>query len=86
MTTPTPTPTPSSTPPSLDCTIDYIINIVGDGWIRYTLCGGFTNYEYVVTSQSPYTLNACVEIGSLLPGFPFTDVAFFNITDMGTPC
>jgi hypothetical protein len=86
MTTPTPTPTPSSTPPSVDCTIDYIINIVGDGWIKYTTCGGFTNYEYVVTSQSPYTLNACVETGSLLPGFPFMDIAFFNITDIGTPC
>jgi hypothetical protein len=83
--TPTPTMTPSPTR-SLNCRRLTTINITDNGWLKYTTCDGSVNYEYVYTASSPLTFGLCVQEGSILPGFPYTDLAVFTITNPGTPC
>ena len=81
----TPTRTPTPTPSSLDCRINTILNITETGYIKYTLCNGTQQYAFVSTLGS-YTITACIQSGSVLPGFPFADVAIFTITSNGTSC
>lgn len=90
--TPTPTPglspTPSITPsatPSVNCRINTTLNITDTGWIKYTLCNGTQEYAYA-SSLGTYTITACIQLGSVLPGFPYADVAVFTITSNGTSC
>jgi hypothetical protein len=77
--------TPSPTR-SVNCYINTIINITDNGWLKYTTCDGSVNYEYVYTASSPLTFGVCVQQGSILPGFPYADLAAFTITSLGTPC
>jgi hypothetical protein len=83
--TPTPTPTPSSTR-TLNCGRLIQILITDNGWLKYTTCDGSVNYEYVTTAMSPLTFGLCVIQGSILPGFPYADLASFEILSTGTPC
>jgi hypothetical protein len=83
--TPTPTMTPTATR-SVNCHINTTINVTDNGWLKYTDCNGVQNYEYVYTAASPITFGVCVQDGSILPGFPYADLAAFTITTIGTPC
>jgi hypothetical protein len=83
--TPTPTMTPTATR-SVNCHINTTINVTDNGWLKYTTCTGVVNYEYVYTASSPLTFGVCVLDGSILPGFPYADLAAFTITSLGTPC
>jgi len=85
QTTPTPTMTPSPTR-SVNCYLNTTINITDNGWLKYTTCDGSVNYEYVYTASSPVMFGVCVQQGSILPGFPYADLAAFTITSLGTPC
>jgi hypothetical protein len=82
---PTPSITPSPTPSGIDCRINTILNITETGYIKYTLCNGTQQYAFVSTLGS-YTITACIQASSVLPGFPFADVAVFTITSNGTSC
>ena len=81
----TPTRTPTSTPPSLDCRINTTLNITKTGYIKYTLCNGTQQYQYI-SSLGSYTITPCIQLDSVIPGFPFADVAVFTITSNGTSC
>lgn len=81
---PTTTPTPTATP-SVDCRINTVLNITETGYIKYTLCTGIQEYAFV-SSTGSYTITPCIQLGSVLPGFPFADVAVFTITNNGTSC
>jgi hypothetical protein len=83
--TPTQTRTPTPTPPSIDCRINTILNITETGYIKYTLCNGTQQYQFINTLGS-YTITACIQSGSVIPGFPFADLALFTITSNGTTC
>ena len=97
---PTPTPTPSSTPsvvtptptpsptPGLGYTSGATINVTDPGYIKYTsLTGGTSTYEFI-SSNGSHVINGggCVICNTIIPGFPFADVATFTITTCGTSC
>jgi hypothetical protein len=69
----------------LDCRINTILNITNTGYIKYTLCNGTQTYAFV-SSLGSYTITPCIQAGSVIPGFPFADVAVFTITNNGTSC
>jgi len=89
--TPTPTPTPSPTPtgPCGDCYSATTLNITDTGYLKYTECDGDVIYVNV-GSTGTYTINACIQNNSVLPGFPFADLAnWSSITysgDCADPC
>lgn len=92
--TPTPTPTPSITPtigitPTPTPTpILYqsgaTLNVTDPGYIKYTTTGG-TQYTFV-SSTGTYTITDCVLCSSILPGYPFADIANFTVTNCGSSC
>ena len=82
---PTPSITPSITPSANICRINTTLNITNTGWIKYNLCNGTTTYVFINTLGT-YTITACIQQGSVIPGFPFADVAVFTITSNGTSC
>jgi hypothetical protein len=82
---PTTTSTPSPTPTSVDCRINTVLNITETGYIKYTLCNGTQEYAFASPLGS-YTITPCIQFGSVLPGFPFADLAVFTITSNGTSC
>jgi hypothetical protein len=82
---PTPSITPSPTPSAVDCRVNTTLNITDTGYIKYTLCDGTQQYE-LISSLGTYTIIGCIQFGSVLPGFPFIDVAVFTITSNGTSC
>jgi hypothetical protein len=81
---PTPSMTPSATPPN-NCKINTTLNITNTGWIKYNLCDGTTTYAFVSTLGS-YTITSCIQEGTVLPGFPYADLAVFSLITSGTPC
>lgn len=83
---PTQTPSMTPTPSGLPCKINTTLNITETGWIKYNECpSGTTTYVYI-SSLGSYTITTCIYEGSVLPGFPYGDVAVFTITTTGTPC
>jgi hypothetical protein len=65
--------------------VNTTLNITNTGWIKYTLCNGTITYVFV-SSLGSYTIPSCIQQGSVLPGFPYADLAVFTITTSGTPC
>ena len=82
---PTPSITPTITPSSQNCKEDIGINITKAGWIKITNCNGIIAYIYEPAPTS-YLIGNCVVEGSVLPGYPYANVAVFTITSNGTPC
>jgi hypothetical protein len=82
--TPTPTQTMTMTPSPNSCVEDVEFNVYDPGYVKYTSCDGTTTYTYYTTGNKLLTL--CIRKDSLLPGFPLSDVAGFNITFSGTTC
>lgn len=93
--TPTPTPTPTITPTSVTPTptptpppitqSGATLNVTDPGYIKYIDNSGNTQYVFV-SSTGTYTLTPCAICSSILPGFPFADVASFTVTNCGTSC
>jgi hypothetical protein len=81
--TPTPTATPTSTPVQYQS--GATLNVTDTGWIKYTDINGITQYVFI-SSTGTYTLNDCALCSSIIPGFPFGDVASFTVTNCGTNC
>jgi hypothetical protein len=82
---PTPSITPSPTPSNSNCRINTTLNVTNFGWIKYTLCNGSPVYQYVSVIGT-YTIIDCIRIGTVIPGFPYSDVAIFTTTSSGTTC
>ena len=82
---PSATRTPTPTPSLNNCRELTELNITNTGWIKYTLCNGTQEYKYI-GSTGTYTIVPCIQQGSVLPGFPFADLAVFTITFNGSPC
>jgi hypothetical protein len=81
--TPTPTPTPSATPGG-NYTSGATINVTDTGYIKYTASTGQT-YQFISTLGT-VTLTACLDCATIIPGFPFADLASFTITNCGSSC
>lgn len=80
--TPQPTPTPSVPP----CKINTTLNITETGYIKYNTCPSNTTTYVFIGSTGSYTITDCIIDGSVLPGFPFADLAVFTVITSGTPC
>jgi hypothetical protein len=82
---PSSTNTPTPTPTNNNCRLNIQLNITRIGWIKYNLCNGTTTYEYIGSTGS-YTINRCIQEGTIAPGIPYAQVAIFTITSSGTSC
>jgi hypothetical protein len=82
---PSPTGTPTPTPSVSNCRLNIQLNVTSIGWIKYLLCNGTTTYEYIGSTGS-YTINRCIQQGTIQPGIPYAQVAVFTETSSGTPC
>jgi hypothetical protein len=60
------------------------LNITDTGWIKYTTEAGQVYKQ--ITSLGTYVIPDCADCDTVIPGFPFADVAVFTITSCGTPC
>jgi hypothetical protein len=89
--TPTPTatpvgPTPTPTPTSVLYQSGATLNVTDTGWIKYTSQSlGPDQYEFISTTGT-YTITGCTLCSSIIPGFPFADLANFTITSCGSSC
>ena len=81
--TPTPTPTPTATPNFSQS--GATLNVTDTGWIKYTDFSGNTQYVFI-SSTGTYTLTDCAVCNTIIPGFPFGDVANFTVSNCGTSC
>lgn len=61
------------------------INVTDTGWIKYTKSNGDTQYRQI-TSTGNYDIPDCAECLSVIPGYPYADLASFTIVDCGNPC
>ena len=61
------------------------INVTDTGWIKYTKSNGDTQYQQI-TSTGNYDIPDCAECLSVIPGYPYADLASFTISDCGNPC
>jgi hypothetical protein len=61
------------------------INVTDIGYIKYTKSDSTTQYRYV-SSLGNYDIPDCADCLTVIPGFPFADVANFTIVDCGNPC
>lgn len=96
--TPTPTPTPSITPtisvtptvtPSGGAglyTSGATLNVTDPGYIKYTSQNTGPDTYLFISSTGTYTLTDCAICSSIIPGFPFADVASFTVTNCGASC
>ena len=82
---PSATRTPTPTPSLRNCRELTELNITETGYIKYTKCDGTQEYKYL-GSTGTYTIVPCIQFGSVLPGFPFADLAVFTITFSGSSC
>ena len=83
---PTTTPSMTPTPSALPCKRNTTLNITEIGYIKYNTCPSNTTTYVYVGSLGSYTITDCVYEGSVIPGFPYADVAVFTITTSGIPC
>jgi hypothetical protein len=83
--TPTPTPTPSSTPVYITYKSGATLNVTDPGWIKYDTNTQSDVYAFV-SNTGTYTITACTNCNSIIPGFPFADVASFTVTNCGSDC
>ena len=73
----------ATTPPGNSTGIT--INVTDTGYIKYTKSDSTTQYRYV-GSLGNYDIPDCADCLTVIPGFPFADVANFTIVDCGNPC
>lgn len=60
------------------------INVTGTGNIKYDTINGFVFRN--ITSTGTYTINDCILINTLSPGFPLLSVASYNNVVTGSSC
>lgn len=84
--TPTPTPTPTATPVGGTYQSGATLNVTDAGWIKYTSYTGGTGVYLFIATTGTYTLTDCAICDTIIPGFPFADIANFTITNCGTSC
>jgi hypothetical protein len=88
---PPPSPTPTVTPTSTSGQVSTIfksgatINVTDTGYIKYTTNVSADVYQFI-GSLGVVTLTACIDCNTIVPGFPFADVASFTIIQCGTGC
>jgi hypothetical protein len=97
--TPTPTPTPSPTPTPISPTATptptptvagftsgATLNVTDTGYIKYVKKGDSSATYVFISTLGTYTITDCLTCSTILPGFPFADVANFTITNCGSAC
>lgn len=94
--TPTPTPTPTTTPvpptPTPSPTAGSVyqsgatLNVTDPGWIKYDSLTNGDDYYVFISSTGTYTITDCAICSSILPGFPFADLAGFTVSTCGSSC
>ena len=72
-----------STPSSI-YTSGITLNVTDTGYIKYNTSSG-TTYQFI-SSTGNYDIPDCADCTSVLPGFPYADVAVFTISDCGNSC
>jgi len=88
---PPPSPTPTVTPTSTSGQVSTIfksgatINVTDTGYIKYTTNVSADVYQFI-GSLGVVSLTACIDCNTIVPGFPFADVASFTIIQCGTGC
>ena len=79
---------PSCPPPPSpsNCRQNVVINVTDRGYIKYYNCTtAATEYQFM-SSLGNNVLTNCLDYTTLLPGFPFADVASFTVVSNGVPC
>ena len=93
--TPTPSPTPTSTPVSPTptptptpggFTSGATLNVTDTGYIKYRKKGETIDTYVFIGSLGTYTITDCLSCITIVPGYPFADVANFTITNCGSAC
>jgi hypothetical protein len=86
---PTPTPTPTVTPTAVPniYTSGVTINVTDTGWLKYYTKADPATYTYYnATGLGSQTLPDCLSVASIVPGFPFADLASWTVTSSGSSC
>ena len=87
--TPTPTPvspTPTPTPTPGGFTSGATLNVTDTGYIKYREKGETIDTYVFIGSLGTYTITDCVSCITIVPGYPFADIANFTITNCGSAC
>ena len=84
--TATPTLTPTPTPTGGGFTSGATLNVTDTGYIKYIKSGESVATYVFISTLGTYTITDCLTCSSILPGFPFADLANFTITSCGSPC
>lgn len=87
--TPTPTPvspTPTPTPTPGGFTSGATLNVTDTGYIKYRKKGETIDTYVFIGSLGTYTITDCLSCITIVPGYPFADLANFTITNCGSPC
>jgi hypothetical protein len=97
--TPTPTPTPSPTPTPISPTATptptptvtgftsgATLNVTDTGYIKYVKKGDSSATYVFISILGTYTITDCLTCSTILPGFPFADIANFTVTSCGSVC
>jgi len=69
-----------------NCNSGYTINVTTAGYIKYNDCNGNTSYQYVNTGSQSVAGGVCINPTTVIPGFPFANIATFTTTSSGTLC
>ena len=83
---PTATPTPTPTPTGSGFTSGATLNVTDTGYIKYIKKGETTATYVFISTLGTYTITDCLTCSTILPGFPFADIANFTITNCGSAC
>ena len=89
--TPTPTPisptaTPTPTPTVAGFTSGATLNVTDTGYIKYVKKGDSSATYVFISILGTYTITDCLTCSTILPGFPFADIANFTVTSCGSVC
>jgi len=66
------------------CTSGITVDVTGAGYLKYTDC--VNQNIYVFRNTGSFTIPDCANASTILPGFPYSQVATFSITSSGTTC
>ena len=69
-----------------NCNSGYTINVTTAGYIKYNDCNENTSYQYVNTGSQSVGGGTCINPTTVIPGFPFANIASFTTTSSGTAC
>lgn len=83
---PTATPTPTPTPTGSGFTSGATLNVTDTGYIKYIKSGESVATYVFISTLGTYTITDCLTCSTILPGFPFADIANFTITSCGSAC